>query len=325
MLRIGGLKLSQPLVLAPLSGVSDLPFRLINRRFGCSLAFTEMISAEALKRKIPRTLRMLDTVEEDRPLGVQLLSADADSLFMALEILGAGGYAVVDLNAACPVKKVVRRGEGAALMLEPVKLASLVRVMAANSTLPVTVKLRSGWDHDSINAREAALRAQEAGASAVFVHGRTRAQGYRGSVDYGAIRGVKEALEIPVVASGDVLSPGAAKKMLDETNCDGLLMARGAMGNPWIFPRTVSMLKTGMVPPGPGVDEITETMFLHLGLCAKHLGPGRAAKVFRKFFVWYTKGLKGVKPLRAEAVKTDTVEGMEGLIGKLLELGKCTA
>lgn len=322
MLRIGAIELSPPLVLAPLSGVSDLPFRLMNRKFGCGLAFTEMVSAEALKRKIPRTLRMLDTANGDRPLGLQLLSANGDSLRQALDALSMDDYAVVDLNAACPVKKVVRRGEGAALMREPRKLADLVGIIAGRCPLPVTVKLRAGWDHDSINAKEAALQARGAGASAVFVHGRTRAQGYRGGVDYEVIREVKKALDIPVIASGDVLSPRMAKKMFDETGCDGVVVARGAMGNPWIFPHTKALLETGFVPERPGSREIAAAMLEHLALCARHHGPEKAARVFRKCFMWYTKGLAGAKPLRLKAMKAETGEEMAGIVKEAAALGE---
>lgn len=322
MLKIGAVELSPPLVLAPLSGVSDLPFRLMNRQFGCGLAFTEMISAEALKRKIPRTMRMLDTSLEDRPLGIQLLSADGDSLRRALDVLAMEDYAVVDLNAACPVKKVVRRGEGAALMLDPGKLAGLVRTIVRHCPLPVTVKLRAGWDHDSMNAAEAALRARDAGVSAAFVHGRTRAQGYRGGVDYKVIREVKETLDIPVLASGDVLNPRMAKKMLDETGCDGVVMARGAMGNPWIFPHTKALLETGSVPERPGSREIASTMLEHLALCARHHGNGKAAKVFRKFFMWYTRGIAGAKPLRVKAMRAETGEEMAAVIRETAALGE---
>lgn len=314
MLKIGGLELSSRLVLAPLSGVSDLPFRLINRRHGCELAFVEMTSTHALVRRNPRTLRMIETVAEDRPLGIQLLCADHESLRASVEIVNRGGYAVVDFNAACPVRKVIRRGEGAALMREPRKLRELLKTLVRAAQAPVTVKIRAGWDAQSVNAREVALHAEDAGISALFIHGRTRSQGYGGAVDYAVIGEVKEALSVPVIASGDVFGPAPAKRMLDETGCDGLVMARGAMGNPWIFRRTEALLAAGLSLPGPGIEEIMGTVREHLGLTMDYYGEETGVKVFRKFLIWYTRGFRNVKRLRWRVAGVATAAEAEELL-----------
>jgi tRNA-dihydrouridine synthase B len=319
MLKIGTLTLSPPLVLAPLSGVSDLPFRLINRRHGCALAFTEMISTQAVIRNVPKTMKMLETTAEDSPLGVQFLGNDEYSFQRTLEVLDMSRFALVDLNAACPVKKVVRRGEGAALMLEPGKLASLLRLMVELSPVPVTVKIRSGWDAASVNAVEVARRAEEAGVSALFIHGRTRAQGYRGTTDYTVIQAVKDAVGIPVVGSGDVLSPELGGKMLGETGCDGLVLARGAMGNPWIFPRMAAYLENGSILQDPDTEEKTGTMLEHFSLCCRHYGPEKALKMFRKFYIWYSRGMRNVKTLREEAMHAKTPEELIEAIHRLRE------
>jgi tRNA-dihydrouridine synthase B len=321
MLKIGDIALSPPLVLAPLSGVSDLPFRLINRRNGCGLAFTEMISTQAVIRNVPKTMKMLETAPEDSPLGVQLLGNDEYSIRRTLETLDMRRLAVLDLNAACPVKKVVRRGEGAALMLEPGKLASLLRLMVEHSPVPVTVKIRSGWDTQSVNAVEIARHAEDAGVSALFVHGRTRAQGYRGTTDYAVIRAVKDAVGIPVVGSGDVLSPELGQKMLRETGCDGLVLARGAMGNPWIFPRMAEYLRSGTILRDPDTEEKTAAMLEHFSLCRDCHGPEKALKIFRKFYIWYSRGMRNVRTLREEAMRAQTPDDMIEAIHRLREGG----
>ena len=224
-----------PFMLAPMAGVSDLPFRLIAREFGCPLAFTEMINARALSLRNAKTIRLLRSLPLDKPLGVQLLGHEPDALREALDALADYPYDVVDLNAACPVHKVTRKGEGAALLREPETLSRLVAALVKHAPVPVTVKIRSGWDNDSINAPETAKRIEAAGARAVCVHGRTRNQGYRGRADMSVIRAVKKAVAIPVIASGDAFSREAAARIAEETGCDAVMIARGALGNPWIF------------------------------------------------------------------------------------------
>lgn len=314
MLSIGGLTLTHPLVLAPLAGISDLAFRLVNRRRGCELAFVEMTSARALSYRDQKTLDMLASSPEDRPLGVQLLAKDTEYATRALEVLNLGSFDLVDLNAACPVRKVVSNGEGAALMREPRRLAGLVRAMVRHAPVPVTVKIRGGWDAESLNAPEVALRVEEAGAAALFIHGRTRAQLYAGRVDYALIRRVKASLSIPVIASGDVLSPALARRMFDETGCDGVVLARGALGNPWLFGHTVAYMETGIVPPGPGAEERAAAMREHLGLLVAHRGEEKGVREFRKFFVWYTRGLPSIRAFREQAMHARSAAEMEEVI-----------
>lgn len=314
---VGDFALPSRLILSPLAGVSDLPFRLIARERGCAFAFTEMISAGALSRRSARTILMLRTSPADSPLGVQLLGADAEAVARATELLCERRPALLDFNAACPVRKVVRRGEGAALLKDPRALASLLGTIAARSTVPVTVKIRSGWDASSPPAREIALRAREAGAKAVFIHGRTMRQGYSGAVDYGAIRAVREALDIPVIASGDALTPALVKKLFDETGCAGVLIARGALGNPWIFRDAEELLAGRPAPARPAAGEIADAMGRHLALCCDHYGEPRGTTVFRKHFAWYTRGIPGTKPLRERAFRAETAGAMAGLIGEL--------
>lgn len=317
-LTIGDFALPSRLILSPLAGVSDLPFRLIAREHGCAFAFAEMISAAALARDSARTHRMLRTDPADAPLGVQLFGADPGTVARAAEILcSARPPALLDFNAACPVRKVVRRGEGAALLKDPPALAAILRAMTSRATVPVTVKIRAGWDAASPPAREIALRAREAGVDAVFIHGRTMRQGYAGPVDYASIRGAVEALDIPVIASGDTFSPALVKRMFDETGCAGVAIARGSLGNPWIFAAAEELLAGRAVPPRPGTGAVADTMARHLDLCCAHYGEPKGTTVFRKHFAWYTRGIAGAKPLKERAFKATAREEMRRLVDEV--------
>jgi tRNA-dihydrouridine synthase B len=317
MLSIGRLTLASPLLLAPMAGVSDLPFRLINRSFGCELAFTEMISAKSLVNRTKNTLKMLSTTRNDRPLGVQILGNDPEILKRALDILSGYAFDLIDLNAACPVSKVVSRGEGAGLLREPAKLERLLKVIVEHTVVPVTVKIRSGWDQTSLNAVEMALRAQDAGVKGVMIHGRTKMQGYSGRVDYAIIKEVKKSLKIPLIASGDALGAALVKRLFDETGCDGVAVARGALGNPWIFRETDDHLKGVAAPSRPDLREIAKTMETHLISDIEFHGEKNGVRRFRKLFAWHTKGM-AVKELRYRAFRAETREEMMRLIGEVV-------
>lgn len=314
MLKIGNVKICSRLILAPMAGVSDFPFRMLNRKFGCEFAFLEMLNSRSVKYKSRRTQVLLATGQSDRPLGVQLLGCETEFVLNAMEVLHNYKFDILDFNAACPSKKVVRRGEGASLLKSPKKLYNLLRIIVKESQIPVTVKIRTGWDSNSVNAEEAAEAAEDAGVSCVFIHGRTRVQGYSGKVDYRQIREVKKALHIPVVASGDIFSAPLAKKMFDETGCDGLIIARGALGNPWIFKEISGFLKDGSCVHKPALEEIITVMHEHLNMCVDFYGETNGIIIFRKFFIWYTKGLRKVRHLREEANKVKTRDAMAGII-----------
>jgi len=310
MLRIGDFTVPSPIMLAPMAGITDLPFRLIARSFGCAFAFVEMISARALVYQSKKTEQMLSTVPEDRPLGVQLLGNDPEVLKKALDKLRRYRFDLIDFNAACPANKVTGKGKGAGLLKEPSRLRDLLKVIVADAEVPVTVKIRAGWDDATVNAREVALYAQDAGVQGLFIHGRTRAQRYSGRVDYGIIRSVKEAVAIPVIASGDAFSPLLVKKMFDETGCDGVAVARGALGNPWIFRSIPEFLESGLPLQAPDRSEVADTMTRHLDSCIDIYGEKIGTILFRKFFAWYTRGITGMKPLRDKAFRAETREQM---------------
>lgn len=305
--KLGKTTIDPPIILAPMAGVSDLPFRLITRSFGCQFAFSEMISARALSHKGKKTVKMITSPPDDKPLGVQLLGSDPVFIQQAVDILNNEYQPeIIDFNAACPVKKVTNRGEGAALLKNPSELSVILKSIIRKSRVPVTVKIRSGWDDNSINTIDIAKMAEDAGVTAIMIHGRTRAQFYKGQVDYNIISQVKKAVQIPVVGSGDALCPELIKKMFDETGCNAVAIARGAIGNPWIFNQTAELLKTGITAPAPSRKEIVQTMKRHFSLSAEFHGERIGVIVFRKFFHWYTKAIPGISPLRDRAFRAKT-------------------
>lgn len=317
MLTIGNITLPVPCMLAPMAGVSDLPFRLITRSFGAPLAFTEMVDVSGLYHMDKRTRHMLASTPDDRPLGIQLLANDVELATKALDSLEKYTFDLLDLNAACPTPKITRKGKGAALLREPRKLKELLKVLVDHSTVHVTVKIRAGWDQDSINAPDIARYAEDAGISALFIHGRTRTQGYSGTVDYRVIKEVKEAVKIPVIASGDNITVPLVRKMFDETGCDGVAIARGSLGNPWIFGEVIQFFRDGGQCARPDINERVTVMKDHLDLLFRHYGEKRGVGIFHKFFIWYTRGIPGMKPLRDRAFRTDTKEGLLNAIDEL--------
>lgn len=320
MFSFGNITISSGVLLAPLAGISDLPFRMLCRQFGCEYAFIEMVSARALVFTNRNTLKMLDRSKDDRPLGLQLLGNDPDVMARAVDIVNEMDVDSIDLNAACPVNKVTARGEGSGMLKDPANIEAVLKVMVKQSRVPVTIKIRTGWDSSSLNAVDVAKRAEQAGTAAVFVHGRTRQQGYSGRVDYESIRNIKNSISLPVAGSGDVLSAELAKRMLDETGCNGVIVARGALGHPWIFSEIANYLSSGSLMPSPSKDDICSTMTLHLDMMCNYHGEEQAIKMFRKFFGWYSKGLAGSHALKSRAFKACAKEDMLALISELRQM-----
>jgi len=311
--KIGNLLLSTPVMLSPMAGISSHPYRIINRKMGFELAYTEMISARALSYSSRKTMEMLRTASDDRPLGVQLLGKDPYYLSKSLDKLKDYPFDILSFNAACPHKKITNNGKGAYLLGEPKKLNNLLKCIVKNISKPLVLKMRLGWD-SSKDTVKIALGAQNSGVSAVCVHGRTRMQGYRKGIDYRAIANVKKALQIPVIASGDILTAQLAKKMFDETGVDAVTVARGALGNPWIFKEIREFLKNGKIKARPGLKEIESLMAEHFDLCLKFYGERNGVINFRKFYIWYTQGLINVKPLRNKMAQVKKKSEMFSLI-----------
>ena len=259
---------------------------------------------------------MLFSDKDDRPLGVQLLGCEVKFVQKAIDVINKYKFDLLDFNAACPVKKVVNRGEGSSLLKDPKKLNAILKLVVKTAKVPVTVKIRSGWDKNCVNAKEVASCCQDAGVCGLFIHGRTRVQGYSGAVDYQAIREVKKALEIPVIASGDIFSPQLAKKMFDETGCDGVLIARGALSDPWIFKEITEFLESGKIIARPAPQQIAQVMTEHLDMCVDFYDEKNGVVIFRKFFTWYTKGFRRVRHLRELSSRIKTRSEMNEIIQK---------
>jgi len=290
-MRIGSLELQSNLFLSPLAGYTNLPFRLALREVGgLDLATTDLVNARSLLEKNPKALKLIETCPADRPLAVQLFGSVPEEMRDAAQFLESNGVSAVDINMGCPVRKVCRVGGGSAMMTELDKTAKLVKCMVDTVKMPVTAKMRLGWDDQNITAPDLARTLEDVGAAAIFVHGRTREQGFGGAVNLTGIRTVVEAVQhIPVIGNGDVTTPGAARKMIDETGCAGVSIGRGAFYNPWIFLHTRQYLRTSDLPPEPGFEERVRVMCRHLDLMVEVFGEEHGCRLFRKVAPWYAK------------------------------------
>jgi nifR3 family TIM-barrel protein len=289
--QIGTLQLKSNLFLSPLAGYTNLPFRLTLREIGgLDLATTDLVNARSLLEKNPKALKLIETRPADRPLAVQLFGSVAEEMREGAVCVEAMGYASVDINMGCPVRKVCRVGGGSAMMTEMEKTGQLVRGMAEAVKIPVTAKMRLGWDEENLTAPELARVLEEAGAAAIFVHGRTREQGFGGAVNLAGIRAVAQAVKrIPVIGNGDVTTPQAAKVMLEETGCAGVSIGRGAFYDPWIFRHTARYLETGELAAEPGFEERARVMRRHLELMVEVFGQEHGCRMFRKVGPWYAR------------------------------------
>jgi nifR3 family TIM-barrel protein len=300
-LKIGALEFDPPVFLAPMAGITNLPFRTIARRFGCRLAFTEMVSVNGLVRGSQKTCRYLDSNGNDQPLGVQIFGSDPELMAEGARIVTDRGADLIDINMGCPVRKVVRAGAGAALLRDPEKAAMIIRAVRSATPLPLTVKIRAGWRPSEINAHIIAMVAENEGANALVIHPRTADQGFSGKSDWTVIQTVKKALNIPVVGNGDIRSPGDARKMMQITGCDAVMIGRAAFGNPWIFSDIWEKEKGGggdVNHPSVSLKEREQVIRDHLEMETGYSGERGAVQSFRKHLLWYTKGLRGSAPFR---------------------------
>ncbi len=313
-LKIGNVELDSPVALAPMAGVTDLPFRILCREQGCGLMCTEMVSAKALLYKNRNTKPLLETKPEERPVAVQLFGSDPEIMSEMALMLEEGPYDIIDVNMGCPVPKIVNNGEGSALMKNPKLAGEILSAMTRKLKKPVTVKFRKGFNDESVNAMEFAKMAEQSGAAAVAVHGRTREQFYSGKADWDIIRQVKEAVSIPVIGNGDIFTPQDAGRMMEETGCDGVMVARGAKGNPWIFSRIDHYLKTGEVLPKQGPEEVKQMILRHAELLVAFKGEYTAMREMRKHVSWYTAGYPHSAALRNEINLVETMEELTELV-----------
>ncbi len=317
-MRIGNFDFPIPVFLAPMAGVTDTPYRILAREMGCPLVYSEMVSDKGINYRNEHTLKMLHTEELERPMAMQLFGAEPDSVARAAAYIESLHCAdILDFNMGCPAPKVVKNHEGSAMMLDPERSYKVLKALVGAVSMPVTVKMRIGWDENHINVLEMAKLAEEAGVQAVAVHGRTREQFYRDQADWKTIRQVKESLHIPVIANGDIRSVQDLIKIREVSGCEAVMVGRAAQGNPWIFRQLTQYLKTGEILPGPTMDERKEVIIRHLDMLLKFKGDYVGPREMRKHATWYTRGIKGNAELRVQFNKAETRDDFLRILEKM--------
>ena len=313
-LTIGGISLDNTYILGPMAGVTDLPFRLLCKEQGAGLVCMEMISAKGILYHNRNTEDLLAIHPDEGPVSLQLFGSDPHIVSEIAKRIEERPFAFLDINMGCPVPKVVKNGEGSALMKEPKRVYEMVNAVVKAIQKPVTVKIRKGFDDSCINAVEIAKIIEEAGAAAITVHGRTREQYYSGKADWDIIRQVKDAVQIPVIGSGDVWTPELAEQMRRQTQCDGIMIARAAQGNPWIFAQCIAYEESGILPKGPDAEKLKSMMLRHAEMQIQQKGEERGIREIRKHMAWYTKGRKGSTRFREEVNRVTSLEELKHLL-----------
>lgn len=316
-LTIGNVTLANPVILAPMAGVCDLPFRLLCKEQGAGLLCMEMVSAKAIYYKNKNTESLMEIHPKEPPVSLQLFGSDPDIISEMAKRIEERPFSILDINMGCPVPKVVNNGEGSALMKNEKLAAKIVEKTAKAIKKPVTVKIRKGFQDDQVNAVELAKRLEQAGAAAIAVHGRTREQYYSGKADWDIIRQVKEAVSIPVIGNGDIVDGKSALEIMKQTGCDGIMIGRAARGNPFLFRQVLEYLETGKEPEKPSLSEIKETILRHAQLQLTYKGEYTAVREMRKHIAWYTTGLPHSAELRRRVNEMETMEQLRDGIEQL--------
>ena len=316
-MKIGNVELKSNVIMAPMAGITDTAYRVLLEEQGAGLVSTEMVSAKGIFYKNKNNEIILKTAEDEHPIAVQLFGSDPMIMTSMAEKISED-FDIIDVNMGCPVPKIVNNGEGSALMKKPELAFSILETMSRVLKKPVTVKFRKGFDDKHVNAVEFAKMAEQAGVSAITVHGRTRAQMYAGNADWDIIRKVKEAVSIPVFGNGDIFTPEDAKRLIDETGVDGVAIARGAKGNPWLIGRTVHYLETGELLPEPDMEERKRMILRHAELMVKYKSEYIAIPEMRKHLAWYTAGIPGSAKLRAGMNSLKTLDELKSFVNEAL-------
>lgn len=318
-MKIGNVELENNVFLAPMAGVTDLPFRLLCKEMGCGLVYSEMVSAKGILYENRNTTELLRIAAEERPTAVQLFGSDPEILGAMAQKIEPLPIDIIDVNMGCPAPKIVKNGEGSALTKTPELVGKIVRALAEAQKKPVTIKIRKGFDDAHLNAAEIARIVEANGAAAIAVHGRTREQYYSGKADWACIREVKKAVQIPVIGNGDVFTPQDAGRLLETTGCDAVMIGRGAQGNPWIFRRTLHYLQTGELLPEPTAEERVEKALRHARMLIAYKGEYTGIREMRKHTAWYMKGLPGAAELRGRLNAAENMADMEELLRGYLQ------
>lgn len=320
MVKIGSVEINGKVALAPMAGVTDAAFRELCQSFGAAYTVTEMVSAKAVEYKDKKTAALADLSRDKRPIFLQIFGSEPDTMALAAERLTAFSPDGIDINMGCPVPKIAGNGAGSALMKTPSLCGEIVAAVKERVDVPVTVKIRIGWDKNSINAVEVAKYCEEAGAAAICVHGRTRDQMYQGSADWEMIRRVKEAVSVPVIGNGDVVGAQSACMMLEQTGCDLIMVGRGALGNPWVFREINAYLtESCRILPPPGIAERVVTIRKHIGKMCEYKGESLGMREARKHVGWYIHGLRGAAELRRRAGQLSTLADLDSLLADMYE------
>lgn len=318
-MKIGNLILENPLFLAPMAGVTDKAFRMITKPFGPAMMYTEMVSGKGLHYKSQRTAQLLHAEEAEGPVAAQIFGHEPEIMGSIAEEALRFGAVMVDINMGCPAPKIVKNGDGSALMKNPDLAGEVIAAVVRAVNVPVTVKIRKGWDDGSVNAVEMAKTAEQNGAAAVTIHGRTREQFYSGKADLDIIHQVKGTVSIPVIGNGDITDGVSAAKMMEETGCDGLMIGRAAQGNPWIFSQVLAYLQDGTILPPPSAAERVAVAKKHLSRLVLYKGEHRGIQEGRKHMAWYFKGVKGGAHLRDAFHKANTLAQMTDILDAVLD------
>ncbi|MCI6676332.1 MAG: tRNA dihydrouridine synthase DusB [Clostridiales bacterium] len=314
VLKIGTITLKHGIVLGPMAGVTDLPYRMLCKEMGCELLYTEMVSAKAIYYKNKNTKPLLEVNEKEHPIALQLFGSDPKLMAEMAKQLEQEPYDIFDVNMGCPVPKVVNNGEGSALMKNPKLAGEILSELVKAVQKPVTVKFRKGFTEQIGDAVEFAKVAEQSGVSAIAVHGRTREQYYSGKADWDVIRRVKEAVSIPVIGNGDIVTAVDAKRMLDETGCDGIMIARAARGNPWIFREITEYLEKGTVPKRPSWEEVVQMILRHGRMQMEFSGEYMGIRQMRKHVAWYTAGMPHSAAIRRASNEVESLDQLEAIL-----------